>query len=268
MNKNKRTMTPEGYLEEFRQTLKILFDKQSPERLFKEWPIDIKHYRDKKNLPIYTQEAEIFMEYSISPKKYMDHIKSKQRSENYRLSSHDGKHNSREDGKCTIEKVEAKAIYNFYKGKTNSSFKIIDYEVPLRNSSEDDGIGEIDLVGQKGDEVYLLELKKFAKPNGALFHMILQSYTYMKLLNLEKFKQEYNCKTVIPSILFFKDSENYKQFYDTRNEVFKKLLKQLGMKVFSVNSLGAPFEKDSDIYEKNGDYPKLKRKIEIREIEF
>ena len=265
MNKNKRTMTPEGYLEEFRQTLKILYDEH-PDRLFKEWPIDIKHFRDKKNKPIYTQEAEIFMNYSISPKDYLDSIKSNGRIENYKLSSHDGKHDEREDGKFTTEKLEAKALYNSF--KENQDFiRIIDYEVPLRKSAEDKGIGEIDLIGQNGDEIYLLELKKFKDPNGTLFHMILQSYTYMKLLDLEKFKKEYKCSKVIPSIIFFQDSENYKQFYDPRNEIFKDLLNHLGMKVFSVRNRDKQYKNDSDIFAK-GKYPKLLGNVEIEEIKF
>ena len=264
MNENQRTMEPDGYLREFKQTLSILFDRQTPQSLFKEWPIDIKHYRDKKHDPIYTQEAKIFMDYSIKPKDYLDSIKSIGRTESYKLS-HDGKQDFRKDGKCTTEKVEAKALFNSFKGK-KEPFSIIDYEVPLRKSSKDKGIGEIDLLGKKGDVVYLLELKKFKDPNGALFHMILQAYTYLRLLNLENFKQDYKCKTVIPAIIFFKDSENYKQFIDPRNKVFKQLLRNLGMKAFSVESLDGPYTKDEDIYEKR-DYPILKSNIKIKELD-
>ena len=264
MNENQRTMEPDGYLREFKQTLSILFDRQTPQSLFKEWPIDIKHYRDKKHEPIYTQEAKIFMEYSIKPKDYLDSIKSIGRTESYKLS-HDGKQDFRKDGKCTTEKVEAKALYNSFKGKKDP-FSIIAYEVPLRKSSNDKGIGEIDLLGQKGDIVYLLELKKFKDPNGALFHMILQSYTYLRLLNLERFKQDYKCKIVIPAIIFFRDSENYKQFYDPRNKVFKQLLRHLGMKVFSIESLDKPYTTDTDIYIKST-YPKLKSDIRIKELD-
>ena len=269
MKENKRTMEPDEYLKEFNQTLTILLDRNKPEYLFKEWPIDIKHYRDKKHDPIYTQEAKLFMEYSKKPKDYLDTIKSIDRTESYRLVSHDGKHDLREDGKCTIEKVEAKALYNSCK-KNKDPFSIIDYEVPLRKSSKEEGIGEIDLLGQKGDVVYLLELKKFKNPNGALFHMILQAYTYLKLLNLDKFKQDYKCKTVIPAIIFFKDSENYKQFYDPRNKVFKLLLRHLGMKAFSIESLDAPYTKDEDIYELGDSsivYPKLRTDIRITELD-
>lgn len=39
MNENQRTMEPDGYLREFKQTLSILFDRQTPQSLFKEWPI-------------------------------------------------------------------------------------------------------------------------------------------------------------------------------------------------------------------------------------
>ena len=183
----------------------------------------------------------------------------------YYLSYHDGSHNIQESGNCTIEKVEAKALYNSF-NELKEPFSIIDYEVPLRKSSNDIGIGEIYLLGRKGDTVYLLELKKFKNPNGAIFHMILQAYTYMKLLDLKKFTEVYKCKTVIPAIIFFKDSENYQQFNDPRNKVFKQLLRHLGMKAFSVESLYGSYKSDEDIYELN-DYPKLKRDSRIVELE-
>ena len=267
MNENRRTMTPEEYMEEFELTLTKKYENHTVDSLFKEFPVDIKYFRDKKNKPVYTQEAEFFLyKYSKKPKDYLERIQPINREEPYKLSSHDGKHDFREDGKCTTEKVEAKAIFNSFK-ENKGTLKIIDYEVPLRKSSKDKGIGEIDLVGQNGDEIYLLELKKFKDPNGDLFHMILQSYTYMKLLDLEKFKKEYKCSKVIPSILFFQDSENYKQFYDPRNDVFKNLLKHLGMKVFSVKNKDESYKNDKDIYVcENEEYPKLRGDAEIEEI--
>lgn len=265
MNENRRKMTPEEYLEEFKLNLSTL-ENDKPEYLFKEWPIDIKFFKDDEdNKPIFTQMAELFLyNYSSTPKEYLGKIKPIDRNNTYKISSHDGKHVSIKDD-YTVEKVEAKAIFNTIKGN-KYPFEIIDYEIPLRDTSLDKGIGEIDLVGKKDNVVYLLELKKFQAPNGALFHMILQSYTYMKLLNLDKFKEEYQCDSIIPAILVFENSDNYKQFYDPKNTVFKELLAHLGMKAFFIKNSSVSYKKEDDIYEFDGDYPKLKGCVEIEEM--
>lgn len=267
MNRNKRSMKPEEYLEEFKLTLSELYKDHKAEFLFKEWPIDVKYFRDKKNKPIYTLEAEYFLNnYSITPKQYFDIIKPLNRTLCYRQENHSGKQTSNGDNAYTTEKVEAKALFNSIKD-TKYPFVIIDYEVPLREHSSNKGIGEIDLIGKKGDTVFLLELKKFKDPNGALFHMILQSYTYMKLLNMDNFKKEYECKKVIPAILFFEGSENCKQFNDPRNVVFKELLKHLDMKAFVVKrKANSVFKDDKDIYTDEKDKPILRYPVEIVEL--
>lgn len=75
MNENRRKMTPEEYLEEFKLNLYTL-ENDKPEYLFKEWPIDIKFFKDDEdNKPIFTQMAELFLyNYSSTPKEYLGKI--------------------------------------------------------------------------------------------------------------------------------------------------------------------------------------------------
>lgn len=266
METNKRKMKEKEYLDEFILTLQELHSNGTPEKLFKEWPIDVVYYNQKSNhKPLYTQFAEYFLKkYEVKPKEYLDTIKPVLRKENtYKQDNHSGKQIHKK--KMVIEKVEAKALFNTIKGK-GYPFEIIDYEVPLRATSEDSDIGEIDLVGKRDKKAYLLELKKFDGPNGALLHMILQSYTYLKLLNVEVFKKEYDCTDVIPAIIFFENSVNHKQYTDPRNAVFKELINHLGMEVFMVKKQSNIYEKEDDIFHIIDDSPLLRGNVEILKI--
>ena len=268
MKEIKHKEPPEKYFEDFKKALSELYKSHKTHLLFNESSVNIKYYPDdSENKPIYTQEAEFFLkEYDHTPKEYFSDIEPIIRKKEYKQINHDGTHIKKENGKCKIEPVEAKAIFNSMQNSTYP-FKIIDYEVPLKGTSKDVGIGEIDLIGKKDDVVYLLELKRFKKPNGTLFHMILQSYTYMKLLDIKKFKKEYECKKVIPSILVFEGSENFNQFNDPRNGIFKELLKHLDMKAFVVKrNTKSVYKDDEDIYSIVNNKPILNNPAEIVEL--
>jgi hypothetical protein len=57
-----------------------------------------------------------------------------------------------------------------------------------------------------------------------------------------------------------------KQFYDPKNTVFKELLAHLGMKAFFIKNSSVSYKKEDDIYEFDGEYPKLKGCVEIEEM--
>lgn len=116
--------------------------------------------------------------------------------------------------------------------------EIFDYQVPLKKTQKDTGVGKIDLVAfNKGENnVYLLELKRRDNTE-TLLRCVLEIYTYWKQLNEVNFKKSFDFlpedAKVIPAILIFKDSEQYKQ-YKSDHPNTRKLMKELGIQTFVV----------------------------------
>lgn len=116
--------------------------------------------------------------------------------------------------------------------------EIFDYQVPLKKTQKDTGVGKIDLVAfNKGENnVYLLELKRRDNTE-TLLRCVLEIYTYWKQLNEVNFKKSFDFlpedAKVIPAILIFKDSEQYKQ-YKSDHPNTRKLMKELGIQTFIV----------------------------------
>ena len=116
--------------------------------------------------------------------------------------------------------------------------EIFDYQVPLKKTQKDTGVGKIDLVAfNKGENnVYLLELKRRDNTE-TLLRCVLEIYTYWKQLNEVNFKKSFDFlpedAKVIPAILIFKDSDQYKQ-YKSGHKNTRKLMKELGIQTFVV----------------------------------
>ena len=72
MKKNRRKMTQEEYLQEFKLNLST-FENERPDLLFKEWPIDVKFFKDNKDdKPIFTIKSQLKM-YILSGIKMYNH---------------------------------------------------------------------------------------------------------------------------------------------------------------------------------------------------
>lgn len=138
------------------------------------------------------------------------------------------------------EKLLARAMYNHY--QQPSFGKFINYEVPLKASlDKNKKDGDIDLISQKGDTIYLVELKRgFAKykkgRDETLLRALLEICTYYKRLYMENFKSSYNFKNIELIILVEKDSYAYKQadeLKETSNlySLFQKLANNLNVKI-------------------------------------
>lgn len=69
---------------------------------------------------------------------------------------------------------------------------VIDYQVPLKNTLRDKGIGKIDLLSYRDDikTMYFIELK-YKGNQETLLRAILESYTYFKTVDLDKLKEDY-----------------------------------------------------------------------------
>jgi hypothetical protein len=67
---------------------------------------------------------------------------------------------------------------------------IIDFQVPLKNSSNDSGLGKIDLISQKEDTIYLIEFKYLSKET--LLRCLLEIETYRRQIDEFKLLGEIN----------------------------------------------------------------------------
>ena len=155
------------------------------------------------------------------------------RNTSYKTNGHNGISDfnfyERKKGERREEKI-AHAMFCQYKEQTCCCGNILDYQIPLKNTKNDKGVGKIDLLGysKKGDEVYLLELKK-DKSDETLLRCILEAYTYSKIVNTEKLFNDFGIfekSKLIISPLVFKDDESVKQL-----ELLTPLLKKLNTKL-------------------------------------
>ena len=116
--------------------------------------------------------------------------------------------------------------------------EVFDYQVPLKKTNKDTGVGKIDLVAFNKNEnnVYLLELKR-RDSTETLLRCVLEIYTYWKQLNKDNFKKSFDFlpldANIIPAVLIFKDSVQYKQ-YESEHPKTRKLMKVLGIQTFVV----------------------------------
>ena len=130
---------------------------------------------------------------------------------------------------------------------------IIDYQVPLKNK-QSEKIGKIDLISfnETTKTLYLIELKH-GNNNETLLRAILEIYTYYKIIDKEKLKNDYfNNKNfilklegspinvheinVMPAVLLTQNTNSYKELQkiDTgANHKLKTLIKNLGVCCFT-----------------------------------
>ena len=104
--------------------------------------------------------------------------------------------------------------------------QFIDYQVPLKPSgkAEDKGYGKIDLLLKEGNDVRLIELKKFDSDENIARAMI-EICTYYKQLNIDYFKKEYGIMgNIIPTIAV---SEKMLKLFEQYGGIYKKLYVEL-----------------------------------------
>lgn len=130
---------------------------------------------------------------------------------------------------------------------------IIDYQVPLKNKQSEKA-GKIDLISfnETTKILYLIELKH-GNNNETLLRAILEIYTYYKIIDKEKLKNDYfnnkdfilelevspiniNEINVMPAVLLTQNTYSYKELQkiDTgENPKLKTLIKNLGVCCFA-----------------------------------
>ena len=152
-------------------------------------------------------------------------------------AGHTGETNSRAE--TLTEKLLAIALFNSKKEYEHIG-KIFDYEVPLKDSNEDKGVGKIDLVAKNDNIVTLLELK-VENSKETLLRCVLEVFTYWKILDHEKFLQDFKLSqdTIIKkAVLVFENSTACSQYKDKKNSVNTlALMEKLDVELFVLKNI-------------------------------
>ncbi len=163
------------------------------------------------------------------------------RKDPYKTKSHNGisdfNFEKRPKGERREEKI-AHAMYYQYKDKPAVFGKILDYQVPLKSTKDDIGLGKIDLLSvkngpkPKSKKIYFLELKKDDSKE-TLLRCILEAYAYSKIIDKEKLCADFNLplekednNEFIIAPLVYKDNH-----FENQLEFVKPLVKVLDIPV-------------------------------------
>lgn len=158
----------------------------------------------------------------------------------YKIKGHSGvssfNFEKRPKGERREEKI-AHAMYCQYKDKTAVFGKILDYQVPLKNTNEDKGLGKIDLLSAKNDskpgdkKIYFLELKK-DNSKETLLRCILEAYTYSKTIDKQKMCKDFSLPLSFDNNSFIIAPLVYKNDgFENQLEFVKPLVKALNTPV-------------------------------------
>lgn len=125
-----------------------------------------------------------------------------------------------------------------YHAKLTGNFKVIYYEFVPTNKGK--GIGNVDLILADESFAYLTEVKPPKGNDETLLRMLLEIETYYRVtLQGKQYEDVVKGKPLRKAILFFKDSPQYRAYYDSTCGVnTKELLKKFGITVFCAEFTG------------------------------
>lgn len=112
-------------------------------------------------------------------------IKTITRKKSYKIATHKGVVNNNSN------RVEEKQAIGMFKQTYEGFGTVLDYQVPLKNSNDDKGVGKIDLIAIKDNSLYLLELKR-SDSKETLLRCVLEIYTYINRVDHSKLLKDFN----------------------------------------------------------------------------
>lgn len=136
------------------------------------------------------------------------------------------------------EKHYCREMYKLYKSNESSKVdlrigNIIDYEVPIKRcitgSKSDIAIGNIDLISETAEKVYLIEAKAM-KSNEPILRAVLEVITYFNMISTKKIISDYSTEAynsfqfrhnkhqVTPAIMLFDESNIYKEYCNLKKD--------------------------------------------------
>ncbi|WP_339268727.1 hypothetical protein [Paenibacillus sp. FSL R5-0470] len=168
------------------------------------------------------------------------------RESGYRVITHDGVVTTGHKEEDSNRKEERVAIQLFNLSQSGKIFngigRIMDYQVPLKNSSADKGLGKIDLISLVDDCMVLIEFK-INENRETLLRCVLEIATYYQVLSKSKFLNSYSNefgspKRIKKAVLIVIDSLQYKEILELRNgerKHLEKLMDALEVQVFCMD---------------------------------
>jgi len=125
---------------------------------------------------------------------------------------------------------------------------ILDYQIPLKDTQDDKGLGKFDLISynQNSKTLFLIELK-YEGNSETLLRATLESYTYFNIVDTAKLLSDYseligdeNGITVKPAVLVTSGCNAYNELLDIKKgfrPYIKALAKGFDMHYFTVECL-------------------------------
>lgn len=158
----------------------------------------------------------------------LEAIPSVPRNKGYKIKTHDGTTKA-ENSNREEERIALSMFGKEYGGIG----KIIDYQVPLKNTSEDIGLGKIDLLAYDGQTLRLLELKK-PKSTETLLRCVLEVYTYWHIADHGVLRASFRLSSntaIGKAALIYPDCVAYTDYH--RDSAYtKRLMALLGVELF------------------------------------
>lgn len=117
------------------------------------------------------------------------------------------------------------------KGKTLGGLgEIKEYQVPLKRSAKDEGVGKIDLVSLNGSKLYVIELK-IDTSKETLLRCAMEAITYCRQANREQLMKDYHATEIIPAVLVGKEGAQEAELQKKPTNLIH-LLKTLEVEIF------------------------------------
>lgn len=129
-----------------------------------------------------------------------------------------------------VEETDARRLFKTH--KTYEGFgEIIDYQTPLKNTRNDEGLGKIDLLSRNNKTkcVYILELKREGSEESML-RCVLEAYTYLRTVSKEKLFEDFGISSdykLCASPLVYKGSLQHKEYLDCNRTYLHQLMQKL-----------------------------------------
>lgn len=168
-------------------------------------------------------------------------IRTIRREKPYFNESHNG-----ETPRGSSNREEERTALNMY-GKVYPEIgRVVDYQLPLKNSRADRGVGKIDLLSYRESDnaLLILELKR-RDTKETLLRAVLEIFTYSRQVCSEKLISEFNAKFVAdrdpeikPAVLLFEGSYPYEEYISDKSPNTIELMNRLGVYIYVISREG------------------------------
>ncbi|MCL1904390.1 MAG: hypothetical protein FWF94_08225 [Oscillospiraceae bacterium] len=159
------------------------------------------------------------------------------RSDSYKVNEHKNPpgYDPKNPQSNRTEELFARSLW----GEKLGNLEILDYQIPLKNSNQDKGLGKIDLLAFDGENLVILELK-CPTSGETLLRCVLEAYTYREIVDGRKLAKDFGREgaDVHTAVLIFKGkrSQPYKDWRNGNQPQIKELMKRLKVGLYTLDN--------------------------------